>query len=76
VNLINYARGYLDELDMSVRAGFKERAAAAKAELSVLVDDLRLFEVAHFGPEDEALKASVIADVEAAVKTTRKTSTK
>ena len=61
MNPINYARGLLAE----VSSGVKERATAAKAELSNVAEHLRAFDVEHLDAEVKALKAAVLAEVEA-----------
>lgn len=60
INPINYASGLVSE----VKAGAKERATAAKAELVKVVDSLRAFDVDHLGEEAKSLKAAVLAEVE------------
>lgn len=63
MNPINYAVGLLQ----LVKTGTKEHIAHAKAELTALLDELKSFEVSHLDDEVKALKASVIAEVEAAL---------
>lgn len=73
INPINYARGLMLDIEASTLHGLKERRAHALAELTATVEHLRTFDVSHFGPDVEAMRAAALADAESFLAATPKT---
>jgi glycerate kinase len=72
LNPINYAVGLMTDAETSALHGLEDRKAQDLAELAIVVEHLRTYDVSHLGDDVEKLRVSVLADVEAALSTPRK----
>lgn len=66
-NPLNYARGLLDEIQMSTVGKLVKRKASALEQLAIVAEHLAAFDVSELGEEIAELKASTVAEVEAAL---------
>lgn len=72
MNPLNYARGLVDEITACASNGDKVRGAASLAQLKIVAEHLKAFDVADLGDDIRALHAAVVKDVEALLPTRKK----